>query len=171
MTAFSLRILLGFLAVTMVTPTLVRAADPPAATALTDPAVFANTVIWVPDVKRAADFYTKAFGIKVTFAMDLGTHWWLEMSTGVTRLSFASEKQAVEFMKGKVHKNRRTDTTAAIALTLKVKNLQAALKRAIDAGAILVQPPITQPWGLVEARVRDPDGVLVDIVAPAPAKK
>lgn len=158
-----------WLALIAVSP-LVRAADPPAtAAASPEAAVFVNTVIWVPDVKKAADFYTSVFGIKVLFQMDLGTHWWLEMNTGVTHLSFASEKQAVEFTKGKLYRNRPANAPAAMALTMKVKNLDDSLRRAVLAGATVVAPPTAQSWGLTEARVRDPNGVLVAIVSPTVA--
>lgn len=136
-----------------------------------EPAVFSNTVVWVPDVKRAADFYQRVFGLKTRIQMDLGTHWWLEMDTGATHLSFASEKQAVEFTAGKLHRNRAVDTPAAIALTMRVKDMDATLKRATQAGATIVAAPKVQPWGQVEARIRDPDGVLTAVIAPPPPRK
>ncbi len=164
--------LLGCVAAGLMVSFVAQAADQPATGPVSpEPAVFANTVVWVPDVQRAADFYTKVFGIKVLFKMDLGTHWWLEMNSGVTHLSFASEKQAMEFTQGKLHRNRKAAVPAAIALTMRVKDLQAALQRATTAGGVVVAPPKQQPWGLVEARVRDPDGVLVAVVSPVTANK
>ena len=41
----------------------------------------------------------------------------------------------------------------------------------IGAGATIVAAPKVQPWGQVEARIRDPDGVLTAVIAPPPARK
>jgi lactoylglutathione lyase len=143
------------------------AAQPTAVAAdSTEPAVFSNTIVWVPDVKSSATFYNSVFGIKTRFQIDLGTHWWLEMDTGTTHLSFASEKQAEGIMKGRLHRNRRADSPAAIALTFRVKDMQAVLARATRAGATIIEGPTLQSWGSMEARVRDPDGLLVTIIAP-----
>jgi predicted enzyme related to lactoylglutathione lyase len=50
------------------------------------------------------------------------------------------------------------------SLWLQVRDVDAEFARLQEAGVEVVEPPVTQPWGLREARIRDPDGLLLVLV-------
>lgn len=56
-----------------------------------------------------------------------------------------------------------------VALHLEVPDCDAAVKRAIDAGATMVMPPWDAFWGMRYARVRDPFGHCWAFAHPLPA--
>ena len=51
-----------------------------------------------------------------------------------------------------------------LSLWLQVRNLGASFTALAAAGVEVVEPPVRKFWGLDEARVRDPDGVLLVLV-------
>ena len=52
----------------------------------------------------------------------------------------------------------------ALSLWLQVRDVKAEHERIVLAGAESVQEPGLRPWGLVEAGIRDPDGVIIMLV-------
>jgi catechol 2,3-dioxygenase-like lactoylglutathione lyase family enzyme len=50
-----------------------------------------------------------------------------------------------------------------VRLALQVPDLDAALKRLVAHGAMVVHPPVRAPWGGYNARVQDPDGLQVTL--------
>jgi catechol 2,3-dioxygenase-like lactoylglutathione lyase family enzyme len=54
--------------------------------------------------------------------------------------------------------------TDKLALWLQVRDVDAEHARLVEAGVRVDEPPVDKPWGLREARVRDPDGVLLVLV-------
>ena len=61
-----------------------------------------------------------------------------------------------------------------IALWLQVRDVHAEHRRLRDAGVPIVRAPRTEPWGLVEMWVEDPDGtavVLVEVPADHPLRR
>ena len=51
-----------------------------------------------------------------------------------------------------------------ISLWLQVRDVDAEFDRLAAAGVEVVEPPVDEPWGLREARVRDPDGLMLVLV-------
>jgi uncharacterized glyoxalase superfamily protein PhnB len=41
--------------------------------------------------------------------------------------------------------------------------LKVAVQRLLEHGATLVHPPVTTPWGDLNARFQDPDGVQITL--------
>ena len=65
----------------------------------------------------------------------------------------------------------RGRSVAGTLLALMVGDVDAEHERLVAAGAEVVLPPVTEPWGQRRFRVAGPDGVLVEIlqrVAPDP---
>jgi predicted enzyme related to lactoylglutathione lyase len=61
-----------------------------------------------------------------------------------------------------------------VALWLQVRDVDGEHTRLAAAGVEIVEPPVDKPWGLREARVRDPDGlvlVLVQVPADHPLRR
>ena len=141
-----------------------------AATAADEPpAQLSNTVVWVADVHKTAEFYHSVFGLKTHVEMALGKNLWLELDTGATKLSLMSETDAVDLFGDNVRRNRPKQAPQAISLSFRVADAAATYALALSAGATSVRAPAVQPWGATIARVMDPNGVLIAIIGP-PAK-
>ena len=50
-----------------------------------------------------------------------------------------------------------------VRFALQVPDLKSAMERLLAHGATLVHPPVTTPWGDINARVQDPDGMQVTL--------
>ena len=54
------------------------------------------------------------------------------------------------------------------SLWLQVRDVNAEFARLQEAGVDVVEAPVDEPWGLREARIRDPDGLMLVIVEVLP---
>ncbi len=64
--------------------------------------------------------------------------------------------------------------TALVSLWLQVRDVAAEYARLEDSGVTMLREPRTEPWGLIEAWIADPDGlqiVLVEIPADHPLRR
>lgn len=122
---------------------------------------FAYTILYVPNVKRAIDFYVNAFGFKLKFAHEGGDY--AELYTGGTTLSFSAhnlikslgkDPQAADYHK------------PSFELAFVTDDVAAAVDKAVAAGAVLVQAPHDVPWGQTIAYVADINGFLVELCTP-----
>lgn len=119
------------------------------------------TILYVDDVAATLDFYERALGLTRGFLHEAGDYG--ELATGDTKLAFSSQAlmQALGKSPGKA------DTAAPVfEIAFEVADVPAAFDRAVAAGAIVVQPPRTEPWGQMTSYVSDPDGYLVEICSP-----
>jgi predicted enzyme related to lactoylglutathione lyase len=67
-----------------------------------------------------------------------------------------------------------TNRRAGMALWLQVRDVAAEVERLGAAGTTVLRGPQTEPWGLVEAWVADPEGVrivLVEVPADHPLRR
>ena len=55
-------------------------------------------------------------------------------------------------------------TEDKISLWLQVRDVDAEFARLEAAGVTVVEAPVDEPWGLREARIRDPDGLMLVLV-------
>jgi lactoylglutathione lyase len=141
-----------------------------AASAADEPrAQLSNTVLWVADVHKTAEFYRSVFGLKTHVDLTFGKNLWLELDTGATKLSLMSETEAVDLFGDNVRRNHAKQVPQAISLSFRVADAAATYALALSAGATSVRAPAVQPWGASIARVMDPNGVLIAIIGP-PAK-
>jgi catechol 2,3-dioxygenase-like lactoylglutathione lyase family enzyme len=65
-------------------------------------------------------------------------------------------------------------TDDKLSLWLQVRDVDAEFARLAGAGVDVVEAPVDEPWGLREARLRDPDGlllVLVEVLADHPLRR
>ena len=118
---------------------------------------------YVPDVAAAVAFYEAAFGLDRRFLHESGAY--AEMETGATALAFASE--TLSEGNGIAFRRTRPDGDApAIEIGLVTAEVEAAHRRALEAGAVAAAPPKAKPWGQVVAYVRDLNGALVELCSP-----
>lgn len=120
--------------------------------------IFRYTILYVQDVRAALDFYARAFGQTQGFLHDSGDFG--ELQTGETKLSFCS----IALM-GQLGKKVATEPPSlpAFEIAFETDDVQAALDRALAAGAELVQGVERMDWGQTTGYVRTPDGTMVEI--------
>ena len=124
---------------------------------------FGYTIVYVPDVTSAVEFYAAAFDLTLRFNAD---DWdYAELDTGDTTLAFAAEKMA-DLLGFSVTPNRSGSTAPGIELAFVTEEVQEAFTRATDAGAVPITDPHQTPWGQTVSYVRDLNGVLVEICSP-----
>lgn len=124
---------------------------------------FSDTVIIVPDVQEALDFYKKAFGfdaIQIYHDGEVG-----ELNSGEVSITFSSEKFMTN--KGVPFNPIRPDKAAPGGeIALITNNVAAAYAHALSEGCTTVSEPEEQPWGQTVACVRDCNGVIVELCTP-----
>ena len=98
------------------------------------------------DPERSRAFYRDVLGLHVYREWGTGTVFFL--GGGLLELSRPA---------GPV-------TDDKLSLWLHVRDVDAEFKRLEAAGVIVVEAPVDEPWGLREARLRDPDGLLLVLV-------
>ncbi len=118
-------------------------------------------ILYVPDVREALDFYGRAFGAHTEFLHDSGDYG--QLCTGETKLAFASRELIAS--SGKSPGN--ADPGAPVfEIGFETADVAAAMKRAVEAGATVVQEVRREPWGQTTAYVNDLNGFLVEICSP-----
>ena len=119
------------------------------------------TILYVHNVADTLAFYEAAFGLKRAMLHESGDYG--ELDTGATKLSFSS----LELMKqlGK-SPGRANVTSPTFEIAFETPDVTAALERAVQAGATMVQEVREEPWGQTTAYVSDPNGFLVEICSP-----
>ena len=119
---------------------------------------FGYTILYVDDVGATLAFYEQAFGIARRFLHESGTYG--ELETGATALAFTARSLLRE-----LGKNPQPPVAGAPTseIALVTDDVPAALRRALAAGATLMQEPKEMPWGQTIAYVGDLNGFLVEI--------
>ena len=121
----------------------------------------AYTILYVENVDQTLTFFETAFGIKRKMLYEGGDYG--ELDTGATTLSFAK----LELMRT-LGKNpapaAKGNPTFEISFT--TDDVAGALKKAVAAGAELVQDAKDMPWGQTTASVTDPNGFLIELCTP-----
>ncbi|WP_437730966.1 VOC family protein [Sorangium sp. So ce1335] len=125
-------------------------------------AEFGGVFVYVPDPVAAAAFYERAFGFERTFVSPDNQYCQMqgEVPLGFVHEDFA-RKSLPEFAQ-----NRAGARPGGFELCVASKDVDAAFKRAVDAGATPVAQPHDVPWGQRISYVRDLNGVLVEICSP-----
>ena len=122
---------------------------------------FGYTILYVDDVPATLAFYGQAFGLSTRYTHESGSYG--ELETGATALAFVSHTLLRQI--GKTPQSPVLDKpTSEIALV--TDDVAGAVKRAVAAGATLVQEPRDMPWGQTIAYVGDLNNFLVEICTP-----
>ncbi|MCA9668108.1 MAG: VOC family protein [Myxococcales bacterium] len=120
-------------------------------------------LLYVDDVAAAITFYERAFGLERAFVHESGQYG--ELATGATKLGFVHHETAGSHGFG-YRKQTASSDPPANEVGLVTDDVEAAFKRAVDAGATPASEPKTKPWGQTVAYVRDPSGFLVELATP-----
>ena len=122
---------------------------------------FGYTILYVDDVPATLAFYGEAFGLSTRYAHESGSYG--ELETGATALAFVSHTLLRQI--GKTPQPPLLDKPNS-EIALVTDDVAAAVRRAVDAGATLVQEPTDMPWGQTIAYVGDRNGFMVEICTP-----
>lgn len=125
---------------------------------------FGYTIIYVPSVPEALEFYERAFGFNSKFlheSQDYG-----ELETGATTLAFASHGLGEANFGDGYNKVNESDKPFGIEIAFVTEGVTEAYHRALRAGAATISAPIQKPWGQVVAYVRAPEGTLIELCSP-----
>ncbi len=114
----------------------------------------AITILAVDDVARAAAFYVEALG--ATPRLDVGVYAELDLPAGPALGVYL--RGGFERNTGRAATPPAAGATTSTELYFRVDDVDAALARAIAAGAALLSPGAPRPWGEDVAYVADPDG-------------
>ena len=125
---------------------------------------FGYTILYVENVIQAIAFYERAFGLTRRFVADDASYG--EMETGDTTLAFVNHTLVAEFIPGGYRRTDLAELPVGIEIGFVTDDVSAAWDTALAAGAFVVSPPTTKPWGLIVAYVRAPAGMLVEICTP-----
>lgn len=122
--------------------------------------------VLVDDPDAALAFYRDTLGFTVINEVANGGFRWITLTTG--------SQPEIQIVLSQPHAGRSQqdgDTMAALLakgelrpLHLRTDNLDATFEKIVNApGAEVVQEPVSQPWGVRDAAVRDPAGNFIRI--------
>lgn len=109
------------------------------------------------DVPALAEFYGACFGVPIEAWNEFA---WVHLPGAVLSVFSAAgmARMAPDWA--------ASGRFGAMMLEVEVDDVELALDRAVAAGAEVVKPVTTQPWGRTSVWFRDPDGNLVNIYRP-----
>ena len=122
---------------------------------------FGYTILYVEDVPKTIAFYEAAFGFVRRFVHEAGDYG--ELETGATTLAFSSLALMRELGK---NPQAASANAPSFEIAFTTADVAAAVQRAVDAGARLVQAPEQMPWGQTVAYVADINGALGELCTP-----
>ena len=97
------------------------------------------------------------YGRSVAFYRDtVGLHIFREWATGTVFLLGGGLLE--------LSRSAGPVTDDKLSLWLHVRDVDAEFARLAAAGVEVVEAPVDEPWGLREARIRDPDGLMLVLV-------
>jgi lactoylglutathione lyase len=125
---------------------------------------FAYTIVYVADVAASLAFFEAAFGLPTRFLHESGSYGEVETGeTGATALAFVDHATALESVGRDYVAAGSSAAPLGLEIGLVTEDVAAAFERAVKAGAAILNPPKTKPWGQTVAYVRCPDGTLVEL--------
>lgn len=126
----------------------------------TSPSVFELRVaLTTSDYERLVKFYCDGLGIEPAAVWNNDGGKALMLNMGNATLEIFDERQAEVIDQIEAEKR----VSGQIRFALQVPDLQAAMERLLTNGATLVHPPVTTPWGDVNVRLQDPDGMQITL--------
>lgn len=117
----------------------------------------AGACLITADVRRLAAFYAAALDAEVE-----GDEMFAAVSGAGMALSFFTHAGMETMAPGSMR------SAGPCVIEIEVADVDAIHGRIRAAGAPVVKPPTTQPWGRRSVWFRDPDGTIVNFYAPVP---
>jgi len=123
------------------------------------PVLELRLAITASDFERSLKIYSAGLGIEPAEFWNNGQGQAVILNLGAATLEIFDEKQAATV--DQIEAGRRN--SGQVRLALQVADLQAAMERLLAHGAILVHPPVLTPWGDLNVRFQDPDGIQITL--------
>jgi len=118
------------------------------------------------EYERLVKFYCAGLGIEPAAIWNNGQGKALVLNMGAATLEIFDEAQAETI--DQIEAGRRI--SGQIRFALQVPDLNAALERLLANGATLIHPPVVTPWGDLNVRLQDPDGMQITLFQKADTK-
>ncbi len=124
-----------------------------------NPILELRVALTVRDYERAVKFYCDGLGIEPAAIWNNGEGHALMIEMGTATLEIFDDAQADIIDRIEVGAR----VSGQIRFALQVPDLKSALERLLSHGATLVHAPVVTPWGDLNARLRDPDGMQITL--------
>lgn len=124
-----------------------------------EPVLELRVALTTSDYSRLVEFYCTGLGIDPEQVWQSGGGHGLMLDMGHGSLEIFDQ----EYARYVDQVETEADTSSRLRIALRVPDLAAAVERLLEHGAILVHPPAVTPWGDLNARLRDPDGLQVTL--------
>ncbi len=125
---------------------------------------FGYAITYVKDVAQTVAFWKAAFGIETRFVAPTGDY--AELETGHTAIAFAAHALGQSNLPQGYAPADASGLPQGQELALVTDHVEAAMARAVQAGARLVSPSKVKPWGQTVGYVCTPDGNLIELCSP-----
>jgi methylmalonyl-CoA/ethylmalonyl-CoA epimerase len=133
-----------------------------------NPPVFELRVaLTTKDYDRLVKFYCDGLGIEPAAIWNNDGGRALMLELGKATLELFDERQAEVI--DQLEAGERV--SGQVRLALQVPDVHAAVGRLLAHGAVLVHQPVVTPWGDLNARLQDPDGMQVTLFQAAVQQK
>jgi catechol 2,3-dioxygenase-like lactoylglutathione lyase family enzyme len=118
-----------------------------------------RVALTVQDFERSATFYSEGLGIEpaALWSNNGGRAIMLDMGRATLEIFDQTQAQAID----EIEVGRPVGGQFRFAV--QVPDLRAAMDRLLERGATLVHEPVLTPWGDLNARLQDPDGVQITL--------
>ena len=119
------------------------------------PVLELRVAVTTSDFERMTRFYFDALGIAPAqfWDNDQGQAVILDMGKATLEIFDEAQAQTID------HIETEKRVSGRIRFALQVPDLQRAVERLLAHGATMVHPPVVTPWGDLNARFEDPDGM------------
>lgn len=127
---------------------------------MTNPILELRVAVTTNDYERLVKFYCLGLGIEPAAVWNNGDGKAMMLNMGQATLEIFDENQRDiidELEAGK------KNVSGKIRFALQVPNIHEAMKRFLENGATLVHEAVTTPWGDVNVRIQDPDGMQITL--------
>ncbi|HCR72596.1 MAG TPA: glyoxalase [Anaerolineae bacterium] len=125
----------------------------------TPPVFEMRIALTVRDYEKSVKFYCEGLGIEPAAIWNNGDGKALMLNMGNATLEVFDENQAKLIDDMEAGKR----VSGQIRFALQVPDLESAMKRLLEHGAILVHEPVMTPWGDYNVRLQDPDGMQITL--------
>lgn len=125
----------------------------------THPVLEMRIALTVRDYEKSVKFYCEGLGIEPAAIWNNGDGKALMLNMGNATLEVFDVNQAK--LIDEMEAGQRV--SGQIRFALQVPDLESAMKRLLEHGAVLVHEPVMTPWGDYNVRLQDPDGMQITL--------
>lgn len=111
------------------------------------------------DFDRSVKFYSEGLGISPAAIWQDGGGQAMLLEMGKATLELFDEAQAAAIDGLEVGQR----VSGQVRFALQVPDVRAAVEKLLAHGAVLVHEPVVTPWGELNARMQDPDGLQITL--------